>query len=178
MKRLPILLLLLTACDDQVSQDEVEALCSPEFLLQYDIQDLDAQYAPTIEAAADYGIEGGGLDLDSEDGLCLDYKAQYEVDQQGYESLALQVEASANADAFGLGASRVDRSLRWVTFEGETAGPSEDIPIPPGWVTFIFLRKRSSGYWAPADLHDGYIHSDYVDMQGNVSYRISFAYSY
>ena len=97
MKRLPILLLLLTACDQQVSQDEVEALCSPEFLLQYDIQDLDAQYAPTIEAAADYGIEGGGLDLDSEDGLCLDYKAQYEVDQQGYESLALQVEASANA---------------------------------------------------------------------------------
>ena len=36
---------------------EVEAECSPEFLLQYDIEALDEQYAPTVEAAVAYGID-------------------------------------------------------------------------------------------------------------------------
>jgi hypothetical protein len=71
----------------------------------------------------------------------------------------------------------VDRGLRWVTFEGETDS-SEDIPIPSGWLTFIFLEASDSGTWEHADFNEGVVHSDYIDLKGGVRYRISLAYPY
>lgn len=176
MKRMATLFLLLTACGKEVSQEEVEAECSPEFLLQYDIEALDEQYAPTVEAAVAYGIDEVELDLEAEADICLDYKAQYEVDQQGYEGLAVQVEASANADAFALGAARVDRGLRWVTFEGESDG--SDVPIPPGWVTFVFIEGSDDNGWEHADFNEGLVRADHLHLDYGTRYRVSLAYPY
>jgi len=60
--------------------------------------------APTVEAAAVYGIEDAELDLNAEANMCLDYQDHGEVHQQRCEAMSSQVEAEADAAALTVGA--------------------------------------------------------------------------
>ena len=136
--------LALGACANEPTRAELEAECSPEFLLQYDMDALDTQYAPTVEAAAAYGIEDAELDLSAEANLCLDYKDQYEVQQQSYEAMSSQVEAEANAREL---AASLPAEVGAVVAEQRAAlldGADGVVPLSQVWGVLKALLLRCS----------------------------------
>ena len=182
MKKLsPLLFLAVAACgdDDTPSAEEVAEACSDDFLLQYDVDALDVRYEATVDAADIYGIDpGAAVDLDAEAEVCLDYKASYEARQHNYESLELAVAAEADSDALNTGAARVDRGLRWVTYE-VPAGQDGYFAITPGWVTFIALENGGNGEWNVDNNRDVYVGADYIEtLDDDHGWRVSVAYPF
>ena len=185
MKKYLLLLLLPvlalnTACGekDPTAEDVAES-CSDAFLLQYDVPALDTRYQATVDAADIYGIDAGAeLNLDEEAAVCLDYKASYEAQQHAYESLELVVEAEADSDAMATGAVRVDRSLRWVTYEAAEEWEGT-IPIAPGWVSFVALRGDGETWEPNFDIFSVEVGDDYIEKTDNdFELRISVAYPF
>ena len=181
MQRLVLALsgvLALGACANEPTRAELEAECSPEFLLQYDMDALDTQYAPTVEAAAAYGIEDAELDLSAEANLCLDYMDQYEVHQQSYEAMSSQVEAEANAAALSVGATRIDRNLRWVTYEIDEDTNVGEYDIPTGWINFTSTYSADGEVWRTPDFSELRMGDDYFKVDTDSSWRVSIAYPF
>lgn len=182
MKKLtPLLFLAVAACGDEdtPSAEEVSEACSDDFLLQYDVDALDVRYQATVEAADVYGIDpGAAVDLDAEADVCLDYKASYEARQHNFESLELAVAAEADSDALNTGAARVDRGMRWVTYE-VPMGQNGYFAITPGWVTFIALEDPGSGEWNMDDQDDVNVGADFIETwEDDSAWRISVAYPF
>ena len=181
MQRLVLALsgvLALSACADEPTRAELEAECSPEFLLQYDMDALDTQYAPTVEAAAAYGIEDAELDLSAEANLCLEYKDQYEVQQQSYEAMSSQVEAEANAAALSVGATRIDRNLRWVTYEIDEDSNVGEYDIPTGWINYTGTYSADGEIWRTPNSTDLTVRGDYFKVDTGSSWKVSIAYPF
>ena len=129
-------------------------------------------------AAAAYGIEDAELDLSAEANLCLDYKDQYEVQQQSYEAMSSQVEAEANAAALSVGATRIDRNLRWGTYEIDEDSNVGEYDIPTGWINFTSTYSADGEVWRTPDFSELRMGDDYFKVDTDSSWRVSIAYPF
>ena len=168
---------LALGCDQGGSSLDTAELaqeCSSDFLAEYETEQLDESWDQLMLEAEAYDVTvETDLNLTDVPSICLDYKAQYDADKAALDdSQALVEEAKTEAKAveedavddavLAAGASSVDRSIRWVTYEfGE--GEIEDgdrVNIEPGWITYIMLHSTEGNWfsgnvrhWAPVPIN-------------------------
>ena len=160
--------LLAIGCDQGGSSLDTAELaqeCSSDFLAEYETEQLDEPWDQLMLEAESYNLTvETASDQRNLPSICLDYKDQYDAekdaleDSQALVDKAIAEAKAAEADAaddavLAAGAARVDRSVRWVSYEFE-AGELEDgsrIMIEPGWITYIMLHS-SEGNWFPGNV--------------------------
>ncbi len=169
--------ILALGCDQGGSSLDTAELaqeCPSDFLAEYETEQLDESWDQLMLEAEAYDVTvETDFDLTDVSSICLDYKAQYDADKAALDdSQALVEEAIAEAKAveenavddavLAAGASRVDRSSRWVTYEF-AEGEVEDgdrVNIEPGWITYIMLHSTEGNWfsgnvrhWAPLPIN-------------------------
>jgi hypothetical protein len=195
---------LALGCDQggsSLDADELATECPSDFLAEYETEQLDESWDQLMLEAESYSVTvETAFDLTDVPSICLDYKAQYDADKAAMdESRALVEEAIAEAEeaiaeakaaeedaaddaALAAGATRVDRSTRWVTYEfAEGELVEGTYSIQPGWFNYTALRYTDSYGWTEQSLYvgrmseDGSSFSPYSSAASS-SWKISFRY--
>ncbi len=180
--------------DSSLDTAELARECPSDFLAEYETEQLDESWDQLMLEAESYSVAvETAFDLTDVPSICLNYKAQYDADKAAMdESRALVEEAIAEAKAaeddaaLAAGATRVDRSTRWVTYEF-AEGELEDgdtYSIDPGWFTFVPLRNDGAGFGPAGSHRTRYPHviaseSSFTAGAGtpaDYSWKISFGY--
>ncbi len=157
--------LLALGCDQggsSLDTSELALECPSDFLAEYETEQLDDSWDELLLKAESHHLTVEA-DFDRMDvpSICLEYKDQFDAEEAALEATrALVEEAIAEAKAaeedaaddavLAAGASRVDRSIRWVTYEfaeGEL-GDGARLSIEPGWMTYTMLHATEGNWFA------------------------------